>query len=108
MEVTPVHPWFAKIGPNDKVKLRGRLVRRYVAESRNGGPVNFNALFGGGTLLHIMPQMLLCLDLHFTVVQIHPCVEEPTAWSAEQGTVPGQRAIRILSKVERMARVQGL
>lgn len=31
---------------NDEVKLRGRLVRRYVAESRNGGPVNFNALFG--------------------------------------------------------------
>src|SRR5437879_5704531 len=32
--------------PNDKVKLRGRLVRRNVVESRNGGPVNFNALFG--------------------------------------------------------------
>src|SRR5467141_3781184 len=32
--------------PNDQVKLRGRLLGRCVAESRNGGPVNFNALFG--------------------------------------------------------------
>jgi hypothetical protein len=26
-----------------KVQQRGRLVGRYVAENRNGGPVNFNA-----------------------------------------------------------------
>src|SRR5262245_19984049 len=42
------------LGLNEKVKLRGRPVRRYVAESRNGGPVNFNALFSG----HSPPQLL--------------------------------------------------
>ena len=31
---------------DDEVKLRGRLVGRYVVESLDGGPVNFNALFG--------------------------------------------------------------
>ena len=35
--------------PNEKVKLRGRLVGRNVVESRNAGPVNFNDLFGPAT-----------------------------------------------------------
>ena len=41
--------------PNEKVKLRGRLVGRNVVKSRNAGPVNFNDVFGGTPGLFFSP-----------------------------------------------------